>query len=428
LFNAYQGRAEAYFNLDRWKEAAADFREALKLQPNNTAAKKRLEDATRELERRALNGDDRTASRQSLEVGDSGLVRDGAFGFPQAQSEVLCDEKELRVSVWNDAEHLYVQAIVWADGDDALGETNDGRPIGDHSNLILDIDANQEATPRVDRTYSLNPWPHLPGLRYSVVVTKNSTTGLQADSKGRGAIKYVTTANGRRVRIDSFAIPLSEIHKTTGETIRLAYYASSPQPKLTLNSAGYLARSPYSPYSLPKKNFHDLKLSDRPALLDPKTVPEGREETVPLPKKAIKPLPKVGAAPPEIAAADWINVDAPLTLAQLRGNVVLVEFWATWCGPCLESIPALNNLHQKYSTNGLRILSFSDQSKQGIGTFLKDRTIKYAIGTGSELAAEYGVEAIPHAFLIGHDGKLLWHGTTSAEDLEQRVIAALASK
>jgi thiol-disulfide isomerase/thioredoxin len=356
------------------------------------------------------------------------LERHGAFGFPQAQAEILCDQMELRVSAWNDAEHLYVQAIVWADGDDALGETSDGRPIGDHSNLILDVDANQEATPRVDRAYSLNPWPHLPGLRYDVVVTKTSTTRLQADSKGRGAIKYVWVGEGRRVRVDSFVVPLSEIRKTAGETIRLAYYSSSPQPKQTLNSVGYQARGTYYSYSLPKKDYHEMKLSDRPVLLDPKTVPEGREETVPLPKEVIKPLPKVGAVPPEIAAADWINVDAPLTLAQLRGNVVLVEFWATWCGPCLESIPALNNLHEKYSTNGLRILSFTDQSKQGIENFLNDRTIKYAIGTGSELAAEYGVGTIPHAFLIGKDGKLVWHGTAAVQDYEPLVIAALAEK
>jgi thioredoxin-related protein len=53
--------------------------------------------------------------------------------------------------------------------------------------------------------------------------------------------------------------------------------------------------------------------------------------------------------------------------------------------------------------------------------------MKYAIGTGSELAAEYGVRAIPHAFLIGKDGKLIWHGTAPKEEFQELLTAALAS-
>src|SRR4051794_30714268 len=75
------------------------------------------------------------------------LKRDGAFGFPQPRSTVLCDEPELRVSCWNDAAHLYVQAILWKDGDDTIGESADGRPIGDWSVLSLDVDADGKVTP-----------------------------------------------------------------------------------------------------------------------------------------------------------------------------------------------------------------------------------------------------------------------------------------
>jgi hypothetical protein len=62
------------------------------------------------------------------------LARDGAFGFPQAEAQVLFDDPDLRVSVYNDARYLYVQAIVWNDADDTLGETDArrdrGRPPG----------------------------------------------------------------------------------------------------------------------------------------------------------------------------------------------------------------------------------------------------------------------------------------------------------
>jgi hypothetical protein len=102
--------------------------------------------------------------------------RDGAFDFPQAQATVLCDEPDLRVSAWNDASYLYIQAILWKDDNDALDKSADGRPIGDWGALSLDVDADGKVTPERDLEYCLNPWvgqpgPYcLPGLHYSKCV------------------------------------------------------------------------------------------------------------------------------------------------------------------------------------------------------------------------------------------------------------------
>ena len=59
---------------------------------------------------------------------------------------MLCDTDALRVSAVNDGEHLYVQAVMWTDNDDAVGETQDGREIGDNSTLRVDMDADGKAT------------------------------------------------------------------------------------------------------------------------------------------------------------------------------------------------------------------------------------------------------------------------------------------
>src|SRR5205814_5047942 len=142
-------------------------------------------------------------------------------------------------------------------------------------------------------------------------------------------------------------------------------------------------------------------LADRPASLDAKEVPNGQEDQVPLKQKPVKPRPKVGAVPPEVSAKDWLNADTPPTLVGLKGKVVVVEFWATWCGPCVAGIPHLNKLHDEYGPKGLVLMSFTDQSKQGIETFMKGTPMKYVLGCGSELAADYGVGGIPHAFVIG---------------------------
>jgi thiol-disulfide isomerase/thioredoxin len=107
---------------------------------------------------------------------------------------------------------------------------------------------------------------------------------------------------------------------------------------------------------------------------------------------------------------------------------VVVEFWATWCGPCVAGIPHLNKLHDELGPKGLVLLSFTDQSKQGVENFLKGTPMKYVLGCGSELAADYGVGGIPHAFVIGKDGKLVWEGTPGDKEFDQQVLAALEAK
>jgi thiol-disulfide isomerase/thioredoxin len=355
------------------------------------------------------------------------LKKQGAFAFPQEKATVVHDSKDLRVSVFNDAAHLYLQAVLWTDDDGSIGETDDGRAIGDWSNLRLDVDADGKPTANKDRNYMLNPWPKSPGLRYSVVLGGNSSTGIKGDTKGRGAIQYVDF-DGKKVRVDSFLIPLAEIDRKPGDKIRFAFWASSEKPKLTLNSVGFERTGRYYPHSLPMNKFHELTLADRPASIDVKEVPNVQSDSVPLATRALKPMPKVGSAPPEVSARDWLNAEKGPTLASLKGKVAVVEFWATWCGPCVAGIPHLNKLHDEFGSKGLVLLSFTDQSKQGIEKFTKTTPMKYILGCGSDLAAEYGVSGIPHAFIVGRDGKLFWEGNPGHADFDKRIREALDAK
>ena len=102
-----------------------------------------------------------------------------------------------------------------------------------------------------------------------------------------------------------------------------------------------------------------------------------------------------------------------IELKQLEGKVVLINFWATWCGPCRMEIPDLNELYAKYNDLGLEILglSTSDSEKQ-LKEFKSSYNIFYPLLYGSptdtyKIQMEYGVYSIPISFLVDKKGELI---------------------
>jgi thiol-disulfide isomerase/thioredoxin len=138
--------------------------------------------------------------------------------------------------------------------------------------------------------------------------------------------------------------------------------------------------------------------------------------------------PEVGKAPPEIKADGFMNLKgAAPSLASLKGKVVVVEFWATWCPPCRKSIPHLMELHEKHAKNGLVILGLTDEDKATVEPFIEKMKVNYIIGYGSKTGDEYGVRGIPTAFVVGADGKLVWHGHPMKPEFEKAIEDALAA-
>lgn len=98
-------------------------------------------------------------------------------------------------------------------------------------------------------------------------------------------------------------------------------------------------------------------------------------------------------------------------LADLRGKAVLLNFWATWCGPCKIETPWLVELQNQYGSQGLQVIgvAMDDSGKEEIAKFAKDMGVNYPVLLGKEAVGDAygGVPALPESFFIGRDGKIV---------------------
>jgi peroxiredoxin len=122
-----------------------------------------------------------------------------------------------------------------------------------------------------------------------------------------------------------------------------------------------------------------------------------------------------------------------LRLSDLRGKIVLLDFWATWCTPCREETPHLVELQNKYRDQGLQIIGVSmDDSSEPVGEFYQRFHMNYPVVMGNAETGELygGILGLPIAFVIGRDGRIYAKhiGATDVSVLEQDVKALLAQR
>ena len=100
-----------------------------------------------------------------------------------------------------------------------------------------------------------------------------------------------------------------------------------------------------------------------------------------------------------------------MSLSDFRGKAVLLNFWATWCGPCKIEMPWFVDLQREYGPQGFQIVgvAMDDSSKEDIAKFAKDMGVNYPVLLGKEAVGEEygGVPALPESFFIGRDGKIV---------------------
>ena len=131
----------------------------------------------------------------------------------------------------------------------------------------------------------------------------------------------------------------------------------------------------------------------------------------------------------KLSRADGTQLD----LSGLRGRVVLVDFWASWCGPCRESFPFLDGLRQQHAERGLTVVGVNvDEDRADAQRFLDRTPVAFDIVYDAEAATppRFGVKAMPSTYVFGRDGTLravhLGFRDSDRASLTQEVAAALA--
>lgn len=104
-----------------------------------------------------------------------------------------------------------------------------------------------------------------------------------------------------------------------------------------------------------------------------------------------------------------------LRLQEFRGKVVLINFWASWCGPCRQEMPILDRIHKRYEPAGFTVLGVNVESEQDKARKIADRlgvSFPLLFDTGQQVSEDYDLKSMPYTVLVDRDGKIRYihHG------------------
>lgn len=148
-------------------------------------------------------------------------------------------------------------------------------------------------------------------------------------------------------------------------------------------------------------------------------------------------LKLIGQPAPEIAMKEWLNTE-PLTLADLKGQVVLLEFWATWCKPCEQLFPRIKELHATHAQSNFNVLALTRffmayggppeaqaQEISLIQDFTKQHSIEFPVGVAEDetIQSAYGATALPMLALIDRNGVVGAFAFSPDEENFKRALA-----
>lgn len=141
----------------------------------------------------------------------------------------------------------------------------------------------------------------------------------------------------------------------------------------------------------------------------------------------------LGDQAPPLSIAKWMKGEAVDLAAGKGENIYVVEFWATWCGPCRTTIPHLTEIQKKYKDQNVTVIGVSDEDAATIAPFVEKMgaEMDYTVAADQSRATyvaymqAFGQGGIPHAFIVAKSGEIVWHGhpMSGLEQVLDKVIA-----
>ena len=117
----------------------------------------------------------------------------------------------------------------------------------------------------------------------------------------------------------------------------------------------------------------------------------------------------IGRTTPQLQTGDWMNTEEPVNLADLRGKVVLIDFWATWCQPAIQNLERQNAMHEKYAEQGLVILGICHaKGAERMAAIISEHGVGYPVAVDTEglTMKAYKVNGLPDYYLIDRAGNM----------------------
>ena len=147
-----------------------------------------------------------------------------------------------------------------------------------------------------------------------------------------------------------------------------------------------------------------------------------------IPLLARKVPPQDFSLPLALSQTPLANAGQTQSLKQLKGKVVFLNFWATWCGPCREEMPSMETLYSRYSEKGLEILAVNcGEEQRDVLAFIKTNKFSFPalMDADGKVSNAYGIRAIPTTFIIDRDGNIIARVVGSINWNTPKIAAAL---
>lgn len=201
--------------------------------------------------------------------------------------------------------------------------------------------------------------------------------------------------------------------RSAGAGVRLSHVVrGSPADKGGLREGDRVVRVAGSPVARGADIVHEVSGHAVGDVVEVAFVRAGRDQTA---RVTLAPFPSqddmmrmdlVGSFAPAWKDVETVNGSFPASVATVRGRVVLLDFWATWCAPCRVVIPKLDALAARYGAQGLSVVGLSTEDTQDVAAFTRRMAMRYPVGVdkGGSTTRSYGVVSLPTLVVIDKRG------------------------